>query len=77
VNVLTIYNYVTHIDPNAKLNPLCLVSSSVLFSYLPLDIQCTAHCIYGAPELNQLPIAHCLHNAPSMLADFWVNNGPA
>jgi hypothetical protein len=39
-----------------------------------LDIQCTAHCIHYAAELSEHAVAGILDNAPTMPADFRVDN---
>ena len=77
VDVVSINNNVTNVDPNAKLKPSLLVSSSILLCHLALNFNRTAHSIHRACELHEQSISHRLDDASAMLSDLGINqNAP-
>src|SRR4029078_1414839 len=66
MDIVTFHDHVAKVDANSKREPAVGPNTCLTLRLGALDIDCAAHCIDHAVELNQQPVAHSL-NQPAIV----------
>src|SRR3954453_1046832 len=71
--VILVYDDVTDVYSNAKVDPLLRRHVRVFGCHTTLELGRTFSGVHGAGELDQYAIARGLHDASSMVSNGWVD----